>query len=81
MKRKSMTKLIDTKTAAETLGISANTLKKYRVVGGGPIFHKFGRSVRYDPMDLSDYMRLNRYDNTAQFKAASDGEANSDAPE
>ena len=63
-----MTKLVDTKTAAEILGISANTLKKYRMIGGGPVFFKFGRSVRYDLDDLDVYRRKNRYDNTAQYK-------------
>lgn len=65
-----MTKLVDTNKAAEILGISPNTLKKYRMIGGGPVFHKFGRSVRYDLDDLSDYRRLNRYDNTAQFNTS-----------
>jgi len=63
-----MSKLVDTNTAAEILGISPNTLKKYRMIGGGPIFHKFGRSVRYSLDDLSVYRRSNRYDNTDQFK-------------
>ena len=59
-----MTNLVDTKKTAEILGISENTLKKYRMVGGGPIFHKFGRSVRYDLDDIAEYRRGNRYDNT-----------------
>ena len=63
-----MSKLVDTNTAAEILGISPNTLKKYRMIGGGPIFHKFGRSVRYSLDDLSVYRRSNRYYNTDQFK-------------
>jgi len=62
-----MSKLVDTNTAAETLGISPNTLKKYRMIGGGPVFHKFGRSVRYDLDDLSSYRQLHRYDNTSEY--------------
>jgi len=63
-----MLTLVDTKTAAEILSISPNTLKKYRMIGGGPQFHKFGRSVRYEVTALEEYATSNRYDNTAQFK-------------
>ena len=62
-----MANLVDTYKAAEILGISANTLKKYRVIGGGPIFLRFGRSIRYDPDDLLEYRRKNRFDNTGQY--------------
>ena len=62
-----MKKMVDTKKTADILGISENTLKKYRIVGGGPIFHKFGRSVRYDLDDIADYRRGNRYDNTSEY--------------
>ena len=65
-----MSKLVDTKAAAEILGLSVATLKKYRMVGGGPAFHKFGRSVRYDLNDIAEYSRMNRYDNTAEHKVA-----------
>jgi hypothetical protein len=32
--------------------IAAHTLRKMRVVGGGPVFRRFGRLVVYDPRDL-----------------------------
>ena len=66
-----MKKMVDTKKTAEILGISENTLKKYRIVGGGPIFHKFGRSVRYDLDDIADYRRGNRYDNCLLYTSPS----------
>jgi hypothetical protein len=38
--------------AAKYLGLSASTLSKLRVFGGGPKFHKLGRRVVYDTRDL-----------------------------
>ena len=62
-----MTNLVDTKKASEILGISHNTLKKYRMIGGGPIFMKFGRTVRYDIVDLNEWASARKYDNTADY--------------
>lgn len=36
--------------------ISASTLNKYRVFGGGPVFCKVGRTVVYDPSDLDAWL-------------------------
>jgi predicted DNA-binding transcriptional regulator AlpA len=41
--------------AAKYLGISASTLSKLRVFGGGPTFHKLGRRVVYDTRDLDGW--------------------------
>src|SRR5438445_213494 len=41
--------------AAQYLGISASTLSKLRVFGGGPKFHKLGRRVVYDTRDLDGW--------------------------
>ena len=38
--------------AADILNLSPRTLEKYRVVGGGPRFRKFGRLVRYAIQDI-----------------------------
>ena len=65
-----MTNLVDTKKASEILAISHNTLKKYRITGGGPIFMKFGRTVRYDMADLHDWASLRKFDNTADYRSA-----------
>lgn len=35
--------------------IAARTLTKFRVIGGGPAFRRFGRLVIYDPNDLLDW--------------------------
>ena len=41
--------------AAVYLGISASTLSKLRVFGGGPKFHKLGRRVVDDIRDLDGW--------------------------
>ena len=38
---------LDTQRAARLLGLSAKTLSRFRVSGGGPVFHKFGSLIRY----------------------------------
>ncbi|MBL4696450.1 MAG: helix-turn-helix domain-containing protein [Rhizobiaceae bacterium] len=42
-----------TKEAARFLVLKANTLEKMRVYGGGPIYRKHGRYVRYHIDDLN----------------------------
>lgn len=43
---------MDTRRAAEFLGLSPSTLNKMRVYGGGPKFRKLGRRIIYTPSDL-----------------------------
>ena len=43
---------INTEQAGYHLDLSPRTLEKYRTLGGGPRFHKFGRAVRYALADL-----------------------------
>jgi len=42
--------------AAEYLRISASTLAKLRVYGGGPAFTRIGRAIRYTRTELDTYM-------------------------
>lgn len=44
----------DTESAAKQLGgqLSPRTLEKWRVLGEGPAFRKFGRKVVYSERDL-----------------------------
>jgi predicted DNA-binding transcriptional regulator AlpA len=46
--------------AAERLGLSIKTLRAWRCRGRGPRFVRFGRSVRYFPSDIEEFIRLNR---------------------
>ncbi|NIE81466.1 AlpA family transcriptional regulator [Asaia sp. As-1742] len=45
-----------TPQAAEWLGISPRTLERYRVIGGGPVFHKLGNRVTYTVADLREWV-------------------------
>ncbi|MEP1229794.1 MAG: helix-turn-helix domain-containing protein [Litorimonas sp.] len=62
--------LVDTKKAAEILGISPNTLKKYRMIGGGPEFLKFNRTVRYNIVDLQNWASRRKFNSTADYRLA-----------
>lgn len=56
--------------AAHYLGISASTLSKLRVFGGGPKFHKLGRRVVYDSSDLDDWFAARQRSSTSDNGAA-----------
>jgi hypothetical protein len=51
-------RFIDTRHAAAILGLSARTLEKYRVNGGGPAYRKFGGRVLYALEDLDAWAAL-----------------------
>lgn len=51
---------LNTKEAADFLGLKPNTLEKMRVYGGGPEYRKHGRSVRYHVDDLSTWSDLRK---------------------
>jgi predicted DNA-binding transcriptional regulator AlpA len=51
------TSVLDTRSAADFLGVSARTLEGFRVRGGGPRFVKIGGSVRYRLASLEEYLR------------------------
>jgi hypothetical protein len=47
---------VDTRAAAEMLGISPITLNQWRLRGQGPSFRRFSRLIRYQVRDLRDYI-------------------------
>ena len=51
--------------AAEYLGLAVSTLNKWRCHGGGPVFIKMGRAVRYRVEDLEVYMLNSRAASTS----------------
>ncbi len=57
--------MLRTPQAAQYLGISASSLNKYRVFGGGPVFCKVGRVVVYDPNDLDAWLASCRRTSTS----------------
>jgi len=59
--------------AAQFLNLSPRTLEKMRVVGGGPVFRKFGRRVMYELDDLQRWAGLRRCDSTSDFRGGRGG--------
>ena len=55
---------LGTREAAEFLQLSRKTLDRYRVSGEGPVFHKFGRRVRYARSDLEAWAAARRRTST-----------------
>ncbi len=51
--------LVDAHRAAEILGRSANTLKRWRAEGVGPDYVEIAGRVRYDVAVLVDFIRKN----------------------
>lgn len=58
-------RFVDTEAAARYLALEAHTLECYRSLGGGPIFHKFGKWVRYAVDDLDAWAESCRRATTA----------------
>jgi predicted DNA-binding transcriptional regulator AlpA len=50
---------------AELLGLSVATLRAWRHRGKGPRFLRLGRSVRYLPSDVADFVRASAVDTTS----------------
>jgi predicted DNA-binding transcriptional regulator AlpA len=52
-------KWLDTKGAANHVGMSQQSLALYRSKGSGPAFSKVGSTVRYDREDLDAWLKAN----------------------
>lgn len=48
----SLSRYLRTPEAARYLGLSSRTLEKHRTYGTGPVYHKLGGRIVYDPDDL-----------------------------
>jgi excisionase family DNA binding protein len=57
--------LVDVREAARRLGLSASTLNKMRVHGGGPRYSKLGSAVRYSTADLDAWVAANSRTSTS----------------
>lgn len=55
-----MNKLLNETEASEYLGCSVAALRKWRLLGKGPRYHKIGRLVRYSDADIAGYLEVNR---------------------
>ena len=58
-------KYLDTREAADFLGLSNRTLDRYRVTGEGPAFYKFGSRIRYALADLEAWAGSRRMRSTS----------------
>ena len=61
-----MGEIVDTTEAAKRLGLSASTLNKLRLTGGGPRFATLGRAIRYRVSDLDAWVAARLRENTSQ---------------
>ncbi len=66
---------LTTVEAARYVGLSHRTLKRYRVTGEGPVFHRFGGRVRYRRDDLDVWAAERR-----RVSTADDGSGERPAP-
>ena len=62
--------LLTVDEAAQRLSISASYLNKLRCFGGGPIFVRLGKAVRYLPSDLDAWITENKRTNTSSASPA-----------
>lgn len=61
-----LSQLLDQKRAAQHLGdLSHRTLEAWRLRGGGPIYIKVGRAVRYRRSDLEAWLDARRRNSTS----------------
>lgn len=60
-----MRRMLRTEDAANYTGLSASTLTKLRLHGGGPEYIKLGKSVVYDPVDLDAWLSSKRRRSTS----------------
>jgi excisionase family DNA binding protein len=68
MQDKSRQEHLSVKAAADYIGLSASTLNKLRVFGGGPIFLKLGRRVAYSRADLDAWLETKRRRSTSDSR-------------
>ena len=57
--------LITEGEAASMLRVSLTSVRRWRREGRGPIYRKLGKTVRYRPEDLADFLAAARRTSTA----------------
>jgi excisionase family DNA binding protein len=61
-----MLRLLTQQEAAKVLRLSERTLERLRVTGGGPVYVKAGRSVRYREADIEAWIASRVVNSTSQ---------------
>lgn len=64
--------LVDPETAARLLGLSRQTLARWRCTGLGPRFVRLGRTIRYEPAELARFIAARTHAHTAAPALAND---------
>jgi excisionase family DNA binding protein len=59
-------KILTTEPAAAYLGLKRSTLEAWRCRGGGPVFLKLGKAVRYRQSDLDKFLEGQARTSTSQ---------------
>jgi len=67
----SQDKLLNVRQAAERLALSKSTLDRLRCYGGGPVYKKLGRSVRYAKSALASWAATKDRASTSDMESAS----------
>ena len=57
-------RLVSSKHAADYLGVSSNTIRKFVAEGKLPAYLIGDKLVKFDPADLDKYLASNRVDNS-----------------
>ncbi len=60
--------LLDTAQAAKLLNCTRRKLEADRIKGGGILYIKIGKCVRYDLRDIEDYLQANTVNSTSQIR-------------
>ena len=68
------TRALTEREVADMLGLSVATLRAWRHRGKGPRFLRLGRSVRYLPSDVADFVRASAVDTTPISSSDDDSE-------
>jgi predicted DNA-binding transcriptional regulator AlpA len=58
--------VLNTKEAAQYIGLSKSSLDKLRIYGGGPLFIKVGARIVYDRTDIDSWLASKKIANTSQ---------------
>jgi hypothetical protein len=70
MNQEPVTRLVDTKGAAELVPLSASTFHKLRVYGGGPKFIKIGHRIFDETTALQEWAARHRHASTSEYISA-----------
>jgi predicted DNA-binding transcriptional regulator AlpA len=65
------TRLLTEVQVEATYGLARRTLQRWRLTGGGPTYHKLGRSVRYRRADVEAFIAAGARHSTSVAVCAS----------